>query len=262
MRAQLTLDLRQVTAPEVLADRLLDALHLARIVHVCAHPELGLQRDFWEAVVTRHGLQVSVDENALTGEPTGALWSDVEFDPATPNVFRYSSSAQPLHTDGSYISDPPEFVFLICQRAAQMGGATVFLDGDDLFDMLSSEAPDLLRELIATPLRFMKGGGVVESPCLIGERTRLILRWNYYALDRGLSIAHRSLAGRLQSLLLAAMAQRRTRNLLLRPGEAVFFSDARVLHGREAFVAQRRGDRCLWKGGMGSQTAQRVSAIA
>ncbi|NJR44015.1 hypothetical protein HC761_00640 [bacterium] len=34
--------------------------------------------------------------------------------------------------------------------------------------------------------------------------------------------------------------------LTLKPGEAVFFHDERVLHGRNAFL----GDRCLIKGGI------------
>lgn len=261
MRAQISLDLRATMSPEMVADRVLDACQAARIVHVSAHPQLGLQREFWEAVITRHGLEVSVDEDATTGKPTGALWSDVEFNPAAQNFFRYSSSAQPLHTDGSYISEPPEFVFLICHRAAPIGGATVFVDGDDLFAILDQEAPELLQALLRTPLRFAKGNGVVEAPFLLLERDELILRWNYYALDRNLPTDVRELAVHLHSLLLDLMTQRRTRRYLLQPGEAVFFSDARVLHGREAFVAQRRGERCLWKGGLSSPSTLTSSAL-
>ena len=252
MRAHISLDLRATKSPEMVADRVLDACQAARIVHVRAHPQLGLQREFWEAVITRHGLEVSVDEVAATGEPTGALWSDVEFDPTAQNFFRYSSSPQPLHTDGSYISGPPEIVFLICHRAAPAGGATVFVDGEDLLGILHREAPDLLQALTQTSLRFEKGSSVVEAPFLVRKRDELILRWNYYALDRNLPADIRKLTARLHLALLSLMTQRRTLSHLLQPGEAVFFSDARVLHGREAFVAQHRGDRCLWKGGMSS----------
>jgi alpha-ketoglutarate-dependent taurine dioxygenase len=259
MRAELIVDLRSITAPDTAADRILDACHLARIVHVHAHPILGLEREFWEGVVSHHGAQVSVDEDALTGQPTGALWSDVEFDPAKPGVFRHSSSAQPLHTDGSYIGHPPEFVFLICNRPAARGGATMFVDGIDLFDILSAEHPKLLRELIRTPLKFAKGGSVVETPFLERLPGEVRLRWNYYALDRHLPEELRHLAEDLQSVLLRLAVRRRTRKILLRAGDAVFFSDARVLHGRDAFHAKQRGDRCLWKGGLDPRSAPATS---
>jgi Taurine catabolism dioxygenase TauD, TfdA family len=251
----LSLDLRAMASPDAVADCLLDACQTARIVHVRTHPQAGLQREFWEAVITRHGLQVSVDENAATGEPTGALWSDVEFDPAAQRYFRHSNSAQPLHTDGSYIGRPPEVVFLICRRAATIGGATVFLDGEELFGILHTDAPDLLRALMHTPLRFEKGAGAVEAPFVTEHNGELSFRWNYYALDRNQSATALNLATRLQSLLLQLVAQRRTQDYLLRPTEAVFFSDASVLHGREAFIARQRGERCLWKGGLTAPAA-------
>jgi Taurine catabolism dioxygenase TauD, TfdA family len=254
VRMPLSLDLRAMDSPDAVADRLLDACQTARIVHVRTHPQAGLQREFWEAVVTRHGLHVSVDENAATGEPTGALWSDVEFDPAAQNYFRHSNSAQPLHTDGSYIGRPPEVVFLICRRAANIGGATIFLDGEELFWILDTDAPDLLRALMRTPLRFEKGAGAVEAPFVTDHNGELLFRWNYYALDRSQSAAALDLARRLHLLLLELVAQGRTQGYLLRPTEAVFFSDARVLHGREAFIARQRGERCLWKGGLSAPT--------
>ena len=255
MRAELNVDLRSITAPDTAADRILDACHLARIVHVRAHPRLGLDREFWEGVVSRHGMQVPVDEDAVTGNPTGALWSDVEFDPAKPGIFRHSSSAQPLHTDGSYIDNPPEFVFLICNRAAPRGGITKFVDGIDLFYILSTKHTQLLSELLRTPLRFAKGGSIVEAPFLERLAGEVRLRWNYYALDRHLPEELRRLAEELQSVLLQLAAQRHTRDILLQAGDAVFFSDAQVLHGRDAFHAVRRGDRCLWKGGLALRSA-------
>jgi len=260
MRAELTLDLRSVTVPDTVADRILDACQLARIIHVRAHPVLGLRRDFWQDIVTRHGMQVAVDENAVTGEPTGALWSDVEFDPQMAGVFRHSNSAQPLHTDGSYIGNPPEIVFLICHRAAVAGGTTRFVDGIDLVEILGREQPRLLSELTRTPLRFAKGGCVVEAPFIARVAGELTLRWNYFALDRHLSDSQRRLAEALQSVLLQLAVQSRTRGVLMQAGDAVFFADAQVLHGRDAFRASHRGDRCLWKGGLAFPPASAMRA--
>jgi alpha-ketoglutarate-dependent taurine dioxygenase len=250
MRAHLNLDLRDSMAAPQIAERLRNACRLARIVVVRARQDLGTRREFWNEVLDLCGERVPVDEDAATGDPTGALWSDVEFDPTRSNTFRHSSSAQPLHTDGSYIAAPPSTVFLICRRAAPRGGATVFLDGCDLVERLSVAAPELLADLLNMPLTFRKGGSDVESTAIVARPEGPLLRWNYYALRADLCPEQRRLAECFRSFLQELVERRAVHAVRLAPGDAVFFSDASVLHGREAFEAAQLSDRCLWKGGV------------
>jgi alpha-ketoglutarate-dependent taurine dioxygenase len=249
MRAQETLDLRTATSPQVVAERIFESSQRARVVYVRAHPLRGLERQFWEDVVSC-GARVAVDEDAITGAPTGALWSDVSFDPAHPHTFRHSSAAQPLHTDGSYIPSPPSTVFLICSRAARSGGATLFLDAMELVDGLYRDEPALLEALLTRHVRFKKGDNVVNATLIGEDACGWTLRWNYYALDPHIDAEARRVAERFHAHLARLTASGHGRALLLAPSDAVFFADSRVLHGREAFSATVRGERCLWKGGL------------
>lgn len=243
------LDLRALTAAREMGARVIDACRKARLVIVRTNAELGRHRAFWDEALSNHGERVAIDESAQTGHATGNLWSDVSFDPARQNTFRHSRSEQPLHTDGSYIADPPPIVFMVCKKAAPEGGATLFLDGADLIRTLSTEQPELLRRLTTEPITFSKGGSAVESIVLAPDSS-LQLRWNYYALSRQLSATARALANSFRDFLADIARRPVTSAVLLQPGEAAFFHDGLLLHGRESFVASATGERFLWKGGI------------
>ena len=60
----------------------------------------------------------------------------------------------------------------------------------------------------------------------------------------------KDLAERLHAFLNAEVVNaKRTLPILLQPGEAVFFHDERVIHGRNSFDAKERNDRFFWKTG-------------
>jgi alpha-ketoglutarate-dependent taurine dioxygenase len=248
--ATLELDLRTVTAAREVGARVIDACRKARRVIARTNAELGRHRAFWDEALSSHAERVAIDESARTGHATGNLWSDVSFDPAQPKTFRHSCSAQPLHTDGSYIADPPPVVFMVCKRSAPEGGATLFLDGPDLIRTLSSEQPELYRRLTTEPVTFSKGGSEVESLVLAPDDHSLHLRWNYYALSTQLSAAARVLADRFRDFLADVARRPVTSAVVLQPGDAAFFHDGELLHGRESFVASAAGERFLWKGGL------------
>jgi hypothetical protein len=126
----------------------------------------------------------------------------------------------------------------------------VFLDGPELMERLATEAPELLSKLLRTPLAFRKGGSDVESSAIRAGSQVPVLRWNYFALRGDLSADQRHLADCFHCFLRTLVERRAVHAVELAPGDAVFFSDANVLHGREAFEAVNLGDRCLWKGGI------------
>jgi alpha-ketoglutarate-dependent taurine dioxygenase len=238
--------LRTGIAPASMGARIADACRSARLVVVRADPEQGRHREFWDEVLADHAQRAAVDEDAGTGQANGGLWSDVSFDPTRQNTFRHSQGPQPLHTDGAYLTVPPPIVFMVCKQSAPSGGATLFLDGQALDAALQ---PELRERLMSEPVLFGKGTSEVESPILRRDGS-IWLRWNYYAISQRASSAAREVAEAFRAFLEQMVKQRRPTAVELQPGDAVFFHDSAMLHGRDGFVAQVAGDRHLWKGGL------------
>ena len=226
------------------------ACRRARLVLIRAHTEAAQSRKFWSDILDQSGLKrVAVDEDAQSGRALDNLWSNVEFDPDRQNRFRYSRSAQPLHTDGSYVAGSPSLMVMFCAKAASRGGATLFLHGEDLLRLLE-ERRALLSGLHETSMIFRKGDHEVTAPVIAHDAQGPLLRWNYYALGSQLDANVRAMAEEFQEFILEITRRSIPLALRLRRGDAVVFHDDRLLHGREAFAARAAGDRLLWKGGL------------
>jgi alpha-ketoglutarate-dependent taurine dioxygenase len=207
------------------------------------------QRPFWDTVSEAVGDVVALDER-VTGEKTGERWLEIRYDPSVVNAYRYSRNAQPLHTDGSYLSNAPDVMFFYCIRQAAAGGATTFIDSSVLLDLVGREDPGLFRALRETPVRFTKAGDEKTRPILGEDAAGTQITWNYYCVDPGEPPEIKDLAERFHAFLeRRVVGEERTTPITLRPGEAVFFQDERLLHGRNAFRAEEKDDRFMWKTG-------------
>jgi alpha-ketoglutarate-dependent taurine dioxygenase len=207
------------------------------------------QRPFWDEVSEAAGDVVAIDER-VGGEKTGERWLEIRYDPAVANAYRYSRNAQPLHTDGSYLGNAPDVMFFYCVRQAAAGGATTFIDSQDLIDLVGREDAGLFRALRETPVKFSKAGDEKTRPILGEDAFGPQLTWNYYCMDPNERPEVKDLVERFHSFLEGRIVgEERTMPIRLRPGEAVFFQDERLLHGRNAFSAQEKGDRFMWKTG-------------
>lgn len=244
------LDLRDLISPIEIASHISTALTRSRLVHVKTRLPFGNGYELWDILLNQCGKRIAVDEDVNTGQPINNLWSSVEYNPAIQNRFRHSCSAQPLHTDGSYINNPPPIVFLLCERSAPSGGATLFLDGPELVDILSAEDPKLLEDLETTPIQFKKGYNEIIANILNHELTASVFRWNFYALDSHLPVKAQVLCNRFHQILQCFVTRQIPKQIRLEAGEAVFFHDDKLLHGREEFIAHEVSDRLLWKGGL------------
>ncbi|HVF71279.1 MAG TPA: TauD/TfdA family dioxygenase [Chthoniobacterales bacterium] len=204
----------------------------------------------WERLIGEIGDFAAVGEEA-SGQKAEqkSIWMDVRFDPRHNQSFRHFNSAQPLHTDGAYEEEYPGTAFFFCAKQAPTGGATLFLDVADLIDILQKEEPALYRDLTTIPVRFSKLGGAGKTCCVLDEDDQgPRVNWNYYRVagDQGPEVA------RLREEFHAFLQNRFVdRNdllaLRLETGDAVFFKDTRVLHGRHAYEAHAAGDRLIWK---------------
>lgn len=198
------------------------------------------------------GKPVPLAEDVKVGDRdhqrTGELWFEVRYDPRHPNAYRHSANAQPLHTDGSYIPDFPNASLLSCVANAGEGGETTFIDSRDLVEALQAEDPDLLHRLMTTDMPHARSGDSRTERVIEERDGEFLVNWNYYCVAPDATAEQRELADRFFGFLQSSlMVRERIKAVLLTPGDAVTWKDREVLHGRNAFVANRESERFIWK---------------
>jgi|GEM_PF-652673 len=243
------LDYRKGMSTREFAEALRDELLAHKVMVVTNVDPTVEQRPFWDEVSEMAGEVIAIAEQP-SGEKTGDKWMEIRYDPAIKNAYRHANIAQPMHTDGSYLSNAPDIMFFYCVRQASAGGETTFIDSMEFVDVLQQKDPSLYTALRETPVHFSKAGDEKRRPIITEDRHGLVMTWNYHCVDPNESPAVKDLAERLHAFLQReVVSERRTMPILLQPGEAVFFHDERVLHGRNSFDAQERNDRFFWKTG-------------
>lgn len=209
-------------------------------------------RNLYDDLLPHIGTPAHIAEDVAVGDRhrqrTGEIWMDVKYDPRIKDAYRHSSSAQPLHTDGSYIAQYPNATLMACEVNAGTGGETVFLDGDALLQVLREEAPVLLKRLLEVKIPHARSGDRRELPIVRVEHDRIFLNWNYYCVDPsgGSEVAEIRQAFH-EFLLNSAGVRRGIVEVKLARGDAVVWKDERVLHGRNGFEAHQLAERFLWK---------------
>jgi alpha-ketoglutarate-dependent taurine dioxygenase len=206
--------------------------------------------EFYDSLSNEIGQWAAMDEDLQTGQKTGAKWIEIKYDPEFPNSYRHSSSRQPLHTDGSYESSAPEVSFFFCIRAAAIGGATTFVDSDELLRALKLHSKKLYRSCCEIPVTFSKGKDSKTKPIITSDTKGVVLTWNYFRVREN-SPETTELRREFHNFLEEKVVQGGLCfPCQLAPGDAVFFNDERLLHGRNSFVAKCPGERHLLKGGL------------
>lgn len=227
-----------------------DALARSVLVHVVDAEVSGDPLAYWEEVIRQIGSFAAVGEDPLGHRlEEKSIWMDVRFDPRHHQSFRHFNSAQPLHTDGAYEEEYPGTAFFFCATQAPAGGATLFLDIEDLVSVLQKEEPALHTKLTTVPIHFSKLEGKGKRGCPIDQDAHgWRVNWNYYRVTPGQGETVEQIRERFHTFLQTRFVE--TGDLLplrLETGEGVFFKDTRVLHGRHAYEAEVAGDRLLWK---------------
>lgn len=214
-----------------------------KIVHLkhVRHKEQDLLK-FYNDLFESLGEAIPMDEDLSSENKTGNKWIEIRYDPSFPNSYRHSNTRQPLHTDGSYESNPPNINFFFCIEKAKVGGATTFIDSRELARCLKIFDSSFFEELHNTNLTFSKGNDSKTRPILMADGDDYRLAWNYFrATPKDTEIClkfHNFLERKIVDggVLMP---------IILDVGEAVFFNDEKILHGRNSFI----GQRFLYKGG-------------
>ena len=230
------------------AQQVLSALQTAKIVQTIGVDSSISLDEFWDRVSDRIGDCMLLSEDPVTGERIGDKWLEIRYDSSIPNAYRHSKNAQPLHTDGSYVGDSPYISFFYCINQAKKGGATVFLDSDELIELLKQKDPTLLKDLYETTVCFAKDKDFKRRPIIDFDEDGSNLNFNYYCVDPQETDFAKKLVERFhQFLQTKVVGEDKTYPIKLKPGEAVFFHDDRLIHGRKAFEATRDSERFFWK---------------
>jgi len=234
--------LRQV-APAAMADAC-----VVRLRH--ATPK-GDPLDFWRRVGEAFGVGTELLEDS-SGVPKVApgAWMDVRFEPDRADTYRHHKVGQPLHSDGAYAPADylQEFGLFYLARQARSGGESLFVDAATVAERARRLAPELLEALTTLPVHFGKAGQPGRTTTILFVRDgRLRINWNYFRVLPGQGEAVDRLREDFRVFLEEMVDQDAVQSFRLEEGDAVFFRDAEVLHGRRDFDAEKSGDRLLWK---------------
>lgn len=237
---------------DVSIDRIKAAITTHKVVHLSGYNLDMPMHEFYTLLSDSVGEIFNEDEDLLTGERKENRWIDISFDPEIPDRYRSSNTRQPLHTDDSYVElgDQKSLQFFYCQSRAAKGGATTFFDLDELVECLQIDGEhQLLEDLLSIEVNFEKAGNKKTRKILDKDGMGYLSNWNYYCIDEDNTPAakklvedfHHYLESRIvpSGLITPAMLQK---------GDCAFFHDDRVLHGRNAYFAREKGERCLIKG--------------
>ncbi|HZZ90101.1 MAG TPA: TauD/TfdA family dioxygenase [Caulobacteraceae bacterium] len=207
---------------------------------------------FWRAVGEAVGRSSDVIEDSVTGLPTvvAGAWQDVRFEPGRSDTYRHHNVGQPLHSDGAYV--PPayaqEIVLFYLERQAQCGGESLFVDAATVAERARALSPSLYEALTSLPVHFGKAGAPGRATTILATRNgRLKINWNYFRVLPGQGEAVDRLREDFRAFLERMVEDGAVESFRLEEGDALFFRDEEVLHGRRDFAAERSGDRLLWK---------------
>lgn len=228
-----------------------------RIGDVCALRLTGADGgaaplSFWKTVGEALGRNAGLIEDSDSGELTAdsGEWMDVRFEPDKLDAYRHAKVGQPLHTDGAYVArqDAREIALFYMARQAARGGESLIVDAETVARCAAARDADLHRRLTSLPLKFGKNSGAPRiTPILRREAGRLKINWNYFRVlpDQGEACAR--LREDFRAFLEGMIARGEVTTFRLDSGDALFFKDDEVMHGRAAFDAEQSGDRLLWK---------------
>jgi len=234
-------------------EKLQESITNYQLIHLANFTSDVTREEFYRSVSDTLGEPQPIDEDKKTGSLTGERWIDITFNPAEPDKYRSSNTRQPFHTDDSYIEiigAEGRVTFFYCESQANIGGATTFLKSDDIVGALTfDEEFQLLEDIQRIPIKFSKSNSLKVRTILNEDNIGKIWNWNWHCVDEdntpeALSVARRFHDFLENRILMAGLAQ----GVHLLPGEAVFFHDHRLLHGRNAFFTKKFGGRKLIKG--------------
>jgi alpha-ketoglutarate-dependent taurine dioxygenase len=209
-------------------------------------------QEYYEGIFKFIGRPCPIAEDVNLGsrdtQRSGKIWFEVRYDPKHPDAYRHSANAQPLHTDGSYISDFPTSTLLACVANAGEGGETTFIDSKILLSIMQKEKPNLLDFLLNNKVKHTRSGDTRLDEIIRIEGVDVFVNYNYYCVDKTNNKEIIDAIEEFQDYLLSSSSiKESTIGVKLTPGDGVFWRDNYCLHGRNSFIANHESERFIWK---------------
>lgn len=227
-----------------------NSLQKNKVTHLRQIPGTINKRSYFEKLADSIGNYYDVSEDLDSGQIQNGRWVDITFDTRFPDRYRSSKTRFHLHTDASYYPIDNNMQYFYCEAMVAVGGATTFIDTRTLVDLLIlDDRRELLERLRTIDVCFSKFDRKKTRPILIQEGDDWRINFNYNRIDADNTEEAKKTALDFFDFLENRVEEAGvTTALKLQPGEAVFFNDEKILHGRNAFFANESGERKLIKG--------------
>ncbi|MBN4081759.1 TauD/TfdA family dioxygenase, partial [bacterium AH-315-C07] len=180
--------------------------------------------EFYTKISDAIGDYVPIDEDD-SGSKTGKRWIDIRFiKERETESYRWSATKQPLHTDGAYESNAPDLTFFFSEIQPELGGSTIFFDGELLVDCLKLYDHDFLNQLENTNVIFDKVGDQRIQKIISYDEKGPLLNFNYFRISEKNEPTAKELAVKFHEFLESKVMDGGLYfPVNLKPGEAVFF---------------------------------------
>ena len=193
--------------------------------------------EFWDSCAKILGKLAPMEEDSI-GNKTTSFYTDIKHPwHIESNSFSHSNTRQPLHTDGSYESNSPDIVFFHCEESCDFGGYTIFVSLNQLKKTLKFYKKDLYEKITKKNITHQKGNDKKTMPIISGNK----INWNFYRCEE--CDIRSDFHDFLENYIVNAGIFKKVK---LKKGDAIFFKDQEILHGRTSFL----GNRWLIKGGI------------
>jgi alpha-ketoglutarate-dependent taurine dioxygenase len=223
-----------------------------KIFHLISDSKKNEVRDFYERVGNTFGKYHMLAEDVQLGgrsnQKSNKIWMDVRYDSSINDAYRHSSNPQPLHTDGSYNPNFPNATIMCCVSNSASGGETIFLELNKLVEILKQDDSELLKFLFEKEIIHERSGYINKKKILYLEDKKLKINFNYFCVSKKNS--EECLINVNKFFNFINTSKKIKKNMLavkLEEGEAVFWKDSEILHGRNSFLPKKDSDRFLWK---------------
>ncbi|MEM7104556.1 MAG: TauD/TfdA family dioxygenase [Bacteroidota bacterium] len=227
-------------------NQFLETLKTYKLVLLSNVPEDIDRDEFYKALARHCGQFHQKSEDDNTAKLIADKWLDISYNAKKGHTFRHSNTRQPLHIDGSYTDLKFDVIFFYCKEQAEIGGATTFIDGPSVVDYLEKFDANLYSDLIKHDVAFEKGNNNYKIAKIIDiDSGKPKFNWNYYRVSKSNKPYIIEMSEKFHQFCEERLVDGGLlKPIRLKPGEAIFFHDKLVLHGRNSFW----GNRCLMKG--------------
>ncbi len=228
------------------------ALDENKVFHLKSNISSDQVRSFYESVGKKigklHHLAEDVRHGDRDNQRTNEIWMEVRFDSKFPDAYRHSSNPQPFHTDGSYIRNYPNSTLMCCVANSEVGGETIFLKAKEIVKILETKDKKLLEFLLTNEILHERSGDSTNRKIIEMNNGHYKINFNYHCVSKKNSQISLDYVDQFFKFINTSKdVKEKTQAVKLNVGDAVFWKDSDVLHGRNGFVATKDSERFIWK---------------